>query len=347
MNDRIRIDEPGYVARYRESVRRRTTGERLGAGGDEGVADDDVPSYLRAYRRGAAVNRPGTDAVNRSLRRLGSHGPDHVVPAPQLAADVRLVRHGETIGGEADADLTEQGIWQAHTYGRTLAAECRAGDLVVLRHADTLRSRHTAEHIRAGLAEGLAEREREVTVVDPTPVAAFANVRFVGPDGVGDIAAGFRAYDRHRDHPGGLGRSERPLWWAELDRFWKLQLAGGDPIELWLTTPMLHFEPPPTVVRRLWAGIDAQAVEHPGARLVVATHSGCIRALAVAALGYDPGDLYNLEHVRAKLFAGRRDALVSHRNRYQEICVPDLAELPVWNTVETWQPPMTPQEAAS
>ena len=45
------------------------------------------------------------------------------------------------------------------------------------------------------------------------------------------------------------------------------------------------------------------------------------------------------EHVRARILRGRADAIISYRNRYQEICVPNIADLPVWNTVETWQPP--------
>jgi broad specificity phosphatase PhoE len=93
------------------------------------------------------------------------------------------------------------------------------------------------------------------------------------------------------------------------------------------------------VVRRFWAGINALADEFPGARLLVPTHSGCIRAFAVHALGYDPGEPYNLEHVRCKIMEGRKDAMVGYRNRVQELCVPNIDELPVWNTVETWQPP--------
>ena len=71
---------------------------------------------------------------------------------------------------------------------------------------------------------------------------------------------------------------------------------------------------------------------------MIATHSGCIRAFAVHALGYDPGEPYNTEHVRAKIFQGRKDALVTYRNRVQEICVPRIEDLPVWNTTETWTP---------
>ena len=82
--------------------------------------------------------------------------------------------------------------------------------------------------------------------------------------------------------------------------------------------------------------------EFPGARLAIATHSGPIRAFAVAALGYDPGEPYNTEHVRVKLLADRgetrngRDATVAYRNRVQEIKVPAVEELPAWSISDDW-----------
>ena len=96
-------------------------------------------------------------------------------------------------------------------------------------------------------------------------------------------------------------------------------------------------------VRRFWAGINRLSGEFPGARLAIATHSGCIRAFAVSALGYDPGEPYNTEHVRVKLLADTehttngRDAMVAYRNRVQEVKVPTIDELPNWSVQETWQ----------
>jgi hypothetical protein len=46
--------------------------------------------------------------------------------------------------------------------------------------------------------------------------------------------------------------------------------------------------------------------------------------------------------VRVKIMEGRTDALVTYRNRVQELCVPSIDSLPVWNTVETWRPPAAP-----
>jgi hypothetical protein len=128
------------------------------------------------------------------------------------------------------------------------------------------------------------------------------------------------------------------MWLVEVDRFWRTQQGGGDPIQHWLQVPMFHFEPPAMVVRRFWMGIHRLADEFPGARILVATHSGPIRAFAITALGYDPGEPYNTEHVRVKLFEGGREALVTYRNRAQEVLVPHIERLPTWQMDEQWTP---------
>ena len=91
-------------------------------------------------------------------------------------------------------------------------------------------------------------------------------------------------------------------------------------------------------VRRFWQGIQRLATEHPGARLVIASHSGPIRAFAMWAFGYDPGEPYNTEHVRVKLMDGGREALVGYRNRVQEVHVPVIDGLPGWILEEQWDP---------
>ena len=95
-------------------------------------------------------------------------------------------------------------------------------------------------------------------------------------------------------------------------------------------------------VRRFWAGINRLSDEFPGARLAIATHSGCIRAFAVNALGYDPGEPYNIEHVRVKLLENDEsttngsDAMVAYRNRVEQIKVPSIDQLPTWQVHDTW-----------
>lgn len=346
MTDQIRIEEPSYVARYRAAQQARQ-------GEVELDGDDSVPLYLRKYR--ARGDRPASNITDTEVplwrraslevqRALTEDSRNKEISAPpeaepKLANDVFLVRHGETQGYSTDSGLTPQGIWQAHTYGLTMAKRFKTGEHVVFRHADTNRARETVEHIARGFVDGCVQFEKDIAFEEPEPMDEFRNFQFVAPDGLKDVTAAYREYYAVREKYERLDTGDRPLWLVEMDRFWKLQVAGGDPIEKWLTTPMLHFEPPSMTVRRFWAGINELGDQFPGARLIIATHSGCIRAFAVAALGYDAGEPYNTEHVRAKIFAGRKDAVISYRNRYQEICVPNIADLPVWNTHETWQPP--------
>ena len=280
-------------------------------------ADDPaVPLYLKRFRRRTAAGDLADDGPLWSRAGLGvqqaltEDNRNKEISAPPAAArallnDVYLIRHGETQGYSTDSGLTPQGAWQAHTYGRTLAKRIKPRETVVFRHADTARAAETAHHIRRGLLDGLEQYEKDVTVVDPEPADEFRNFGFVAPDGIKDVTAAFREYHALLEGHERTARGDRPLWLVEMDRFWRTQQGGGDPIQHWLTVPLLHFEPPSMTVRRFWAGILRLAGEYPGARLAVSTHSGCIRAFAVAALGYDPGEPYNTEHVRVKLLGDR------------------------------------------
>ena len=48
-----------------------------------------------------------------------------------------------------------------------------------------------------------------------------------------------------------------------MNRFYRVLQAGGDPITVWLTQPLVYFEPPMIVVRRHWQGIT-QIIEESG-----------------------------------------------------------------------------------
>ena len=122
----------------------------------------------------------------------------------------------------------------------------------------------------------------------------------------------------------------RSRWLVEIDRFWRTQAGGGDPITYWTQIPMLCFEPPSATVRRFWAGIQRIQAETPGDRIIVATHSGPIRVFAMAAHGYDPGEPYNTEEVIVRITHPGKDAFVAYRNRVQEVQVPDISKLPDW-----------------
>jgi broad specificity phosphatase PhoE len=83
-------------------------------------------------------------------------------------------------------------------------------------------------------------------------------------------------------------------------------------------------------VRRFWAGLLRVHEEQPGQSIVVATHSGPIRAFATWAMGYDPGEPFNTEFVRVRLIKGGQTALVLYRNRVQEVAIPELETFPDW-----------------
>lgn len=352
--DRPRVDAPLYVSRYREREAARRNGHGAANGDDDTgttapPGDGTVPLYLRRFRqRQVSPARPADDPLWRRAslevqRALTEDDRNKEISPPpearrQLHNDVLLIRHGETQGYSTDSGLTPQGAWQAHTYGHTMAKRIRTGETVVFRHAATNRARETAEHAHRGLVDGLAMFEKDVAVHDPAPMDEFRNFQFASPEGLRDVTAAFRGYYAVREDYERRRTGERPLWLVEMDRFWSTQQGGGDPIEHWLTVPSLHFEPPSACVRRFWVGIERLGDEFPGARLAVASHSGPIRAFAVWALGYDPGEPYNTEHVRVKVLAGRREALVAYRNRVQEMRVPDVARLPVWAVDETWLP---------
>jgi len=341
-----RVDPPLYLSRYLE---RQASG---GAPSDRATdADDQTPLYLRRFRERRATGQtiqalpPLHERVGLGMQQaLSEDNRTKEISAPpgarkQLLADVYLIRHGETQGYSTEAGLTPLGNWQAHTYGHTVAKRVDDGETVVVRHADTNRARETAQNLARGLHDGLAMFEKDVKVFDPAPMREFRNFGVATPDGIRDVTAAFRKYYATLEEFERTALGDRPMWLVEIDRFWRTQQGGGDPIQHWLTIPMFHFEPPAMAVRRFWTGIHRLAAEHAGARLMIPTHSGPIRAFAIAAFGYDPGEPYNLEHVRVKVFEGGTEALVSYRNRVQEINVPPVDALPTWQLDEQWAPP--------
>lgn len=338
-----RDEAPLYLARYLERQARPDDGDLAGDG------DDGTPLYLRQFRRRppSALTETVAPLYERSglgvQQALTEDNRNKEIAAPpgakfKLGADVFLIRHGETQGYSSESGLTPAGAWQAHSYGHTISRRVSPGETLILRHAPTSRARETIEQIHRALTDGLIQFEKDVKVFEPAPMAEFRNFGVATPDGIRDVTGAFRQYYSTLERFERIALGDRPMWLVEVDRFWKTQLGGGDPIQHWLTIPMFHFEPPAMVVRRFWTGIRRLAVEFPGARMLIATHSGPIRAFAIAALGYDPGEPYNTEHVRVKLEEGGGSAFVSYRNRIQEVHVPDIEALPTWELGEGWDP---------
>jgi broad specificity phosphatase PhoE len=227
-------------------------------------------------------------------------------------AEIRLLRHGETAGYSGDLGLSDRGRDQARAAAVALAAE--APGAVALRHAPSVRAAVTAEV----LADDL--RAAGVAVGGPQADPGFANFAVAAGGEVREQAEVFGEYA----DAAGTPIDELPGWLADLARFREVHVSGGDPIELWLTTPLLGFEPPSVAVRRHWRAIRAAAGD---GLVVVAAHSGPMRALVAHAFGRDLGEPDNLEAVSVHLEADR--ARVGFRGETASLAVPDLAE-PAW-----------------
>lgn len=324
-----RTDPPAYLNRH--LTRRRGQTE---SPADE--ADDATPLYLRRFRERDSHSDPVTydgDVVGSSRAWAEVTRTKEIVPErrDQLATvdcDIYLVRHGETQGYSSESGLTPLGSWQAHRRGQELARRVTDGMALELVCAPTNRARQTAEHVRRGLLDNLRLFGREASISEAHDDRNFRNFEVATPEGPRDVTSAFRVYHREMEKYERVGLGERPGWLVDVDRFWGIQQGGGDPITHWLTMPMLHFEPPVSCVRRFWRGIAALRENTPAKQIVVATHSGPIRAFATAAMGYDPGEPFNTEFVRVRLVAGGTTALVLYRNRVQEVVIPDLDALP-------------------
>src|SRR4051812_30605113 len=226
--------------------------------------------------------------------------------------EIRLLRHGETAGYSGDLGLSDRGREQARAAAAALAAEAH-GRLTLL-HAPSVRARVTAEVLAADLGAA------GVRVDGPRDERGFANFTVAAGGDVREQAEVFGEYAGAEPRP----FEELPGWLADLARFRAVHESGGDPIELWLKTPLLGFEPPAVAVRRHWRAIRAL----PDEKLtVVAAHSGPMRALGAHAFCRDLGEPENLEAVAVHLDGDQ--ARVDFRGERATIAVPDVEE-PRW-----------------
>lgn len=335
-----RTDAPAYLQRHkqRQAEQARAASATPAAPGD---GADETPLYLRRFRErqseggalGETVSFNGeslsTTRAWAEVTRTKEIIPERRDQLASVAADVYLVRHGETQGYSSESGLTPLGAWQAHRRGQEIARRVQPGMGIEVVCAPTNRARQTADHLRRGLLDNIELFGRQGAVVsDVHDDQNFRNFAVATPEGPRDVTSAFRVYHREIEKYERIGLGERPGWLVEMDRFWGIQQGGGDPITHWLTMPMMYFEPPVSAVRRFWRGILDLKGHTAAKQIVVATHSGPIRAFATAVMGYDPGEPFNTEFVRIRLIEGGVTALVLYRNRVQEISVPDLEALP-------------------
>lgn len=240
---------------------------------------------------------------------------------------VHFVRHGRVASHRGDVPVTPEGLEEARRFGRRLAERVGAEEVVAFLYAPTLRTRQTAQAIRAGLADVLA-------VYSPgrDDTGLWLGDAGFGPDGSGH---------EPRDNRGERGRMRIVL--GELAESWVLRnpdlYVGGVRVEM-VSTPealaeqtqgvglgveslvehpffrrfwdahervgywMTHPDPPgedaATVARRLrWFAASLRDLPtRPVRRFVCVTHSGPMRAfLCSYLLGRDPGEPEFLEEI--------------------------------------------------
>jgi broad specificity phosphatase PhoE len=295
--------EPTFVARARERATRRALAELDRSTGP--------PGRTEAFARESVAPRE-------------LQWPEAIRRRAATATDVRLIRHGQTQGYVADSALTPLGRWQSHRKGQDLAKGLSEGAVARILYAPTARAAETAVALAEGLRQAVARYGiTDVTITEPEPVDEFRNFQAWIDGRELDITAAFHefatvfeGYQRH-------GAGDRPGWMVELDRFWRIQFAGGDPITQWLSVPTHYIEPPAHVVRRYWAAIVDHVRAGPaGLRLYVCAHSGPLRAVAAAAVGHDPGEPQNVEDVRIRVDADLEHAALTYRGRAVELDIP-------------------------
>lgn len=324
-----RPDPPAYLSRH--LTRRSEPTART----DQDEGGEDTPLYLRRFRdrpqREEVIydgNVVGTSRSWAEVTRTKEIVPERREDIGEVECDIYLVRHGETQGYSSESGLTPLGSWQAHRRGQEIARRVIDGMHVELLCAPTNRARQTAQHLRRGLVDNVDLFGCEAQIGELHEDQNFRNFEVQTPDGPRDVTSAFRLYQREMEKYERVGLGERPGWLVDVDRFWGIQKGGGDPITHWLTMPMLAFEPPVECVKRFWRGIITTHAHTKARTVIVATHSGPIRAFATAAMGYDPGEPFNGEFVRIRLLSGGRTALIYYRNRVQEVAVPTDDLLP-------------------
>lgn len=305
--------------------------------GDDGSKHVDV-AFLDPAGNGIALSSkdgrvdPDDEPIVRTASTASGRHATGAGETNEESVEVRLIRHGQTKSYAADAGLTPLGRDQAYDKGAMLAAELSAGASVRLPHAPTARAQETAVALREGLLHGIAKLGTPAVVGGPDPDEWFANLR-VWADGVALDPT--QAYGPYQDAKS-AGRENGDLsgWTVEMRRWAAVHAAGGDPIAYWLTHPLQYFEPAAAVVRRFWLGI-ARLIEgaNPNDHLFVCTHSGCIRAVATAAFGYDPGEPLNVEDVLIRAIPGRQHVVVTYRGRCVRQPMPTTESAP-WHIDE-------------
>jgi broad specificity phosphatase PhoE len=225
---------------------------------------------------------------------------------------VHLVRHGQTTGYEGDEGLTDLGHRQASARGRALGEVVSDGERVSVVYAPTERARRTADVMRSELLAVARENGLSVDIAPLREEPGFANAT-VWVDGQAWEPTQVRAEHRRL-----AAEADQSGWVMEATRFWEAGEAPGGAMRFWLTTPLLWHESPASVVHRtlLSASRYAGSEDAPD-RLLVATHSGCLRALVAWAAGGDMGEPDNGEEVTLTLLGDNHVSITFRGQTWQ------------------------------
>ena len=307
------------------------------------MAASDEPAFvLRARERSTLRALEELDRVTAPPGRTEEFARETVSPREQFpgefrkrittSIDVRLIRHGQTQGYVTDGALTPLGQVAGAPQGPGPGQGSEGGDDRRFPHAPTARATETADGVRSGVLQAFSRYGiRDVTVEEPYPHDAFKNFQVWAGGREVDVTAAFQEFAQIHENYQRFGIGDRPGWITEMNRFYRVLQAGGDPITVWLTQPLFYFEPPMIVVRRHWQGItrDRRGERAQHGDLRVRRTPGPIRAVAASAVGHDPGEPNNTEDVRIKVYEDHEHAVLTYRGRGLELEIPTLAT-PSW-----------------
>ncbi len=205
---------------------------------------------------------------------------------------VHWFRHGKVASHRGDVPLTDGTAAQARERGRVLAGDLSSGEVVHFMHAPTLRTRQTAEEIRAGMEEALTpgsnidllEVREQWAIRNPDLFVAGQRVEMVS-----SVEALAEQLSAPPVDPSAL--SAHPFF----RQFW----TSADRIGFWVEHPDPPGEDPVAVARRqmTFARSLPEVGEGRPARYVLSTHSPVLRAILLCYLGEDPGEPEYLEPI--------------------------------------------------
>ena len=215
-------------------------------------------------------------------------------------AKVQWVRHGKVASHRGNVPLTDEGVAQARKRGGLLAQDLSAGEVVHFMHAPTLRTRQTAEEIRASAAGALRGSGSDADLLEVREQWAIRNPDlFVAGQRVEMVSSAEALAEQLSAPPVEAETvSAHPFFSA----FW----SSADRIGFWVEHPDPPGEDVEAVARRQMA-FAISLLDVPGdhtARYVLVTHSPVLRAILRRYLGEDPSEPEYLESVDLTLSTG-------------------------------------------